>query len=60
MTILGQMIYDDGIEKGIEQEARENAKNLFKNGATYQLVRCSIHSITDEDLMKIYEEVNQK
>lgn len=69
MTELGTLIYNDGvaqgisqgiekgISQGIEKEALENAKNLFINGAPFDLVRKSIHSITDEALEKIYNEV---
>lgn len=65
MTELGAIIYNDGIadgitqgiEQGIEQEATENATNLFKNGISYEIVRKSIHSLSDEVLQKIYDEV---
>ena len=53
MTELGLMIYNDGIA----DEAAENAKNFFLNGATFELVRKSIHHISDEMLQKIYDEV---
>ena len=56
MTELGIMIYNDGIEKA----THDNAKNLFINGASYDLVRASIQNISDEDLKKIYDDVNQK
>ncbi len=66
MTELGLFIYNDGkadgisegISQGIEQEALENAKNLFLNGAAFELVRKSIHTLSDEVLRKIYDEVN--
>lgn len=61
MTELGAIIYNDGIAdgiaQGIEQEAIENATNFFKNGISYEIVCKSIHSLSDEVLQKIYNEV---
>lgn len=65
MTELGAIIYNDGIadgiaqgiEQGIEQEAIKNATNFFKNGISYEIVCKSIHSLSDEVLQKIYNEV---
>ena len=53
MTELGLLIYNDGIA----DEAAENAKNFLLNGVPYELVRKSIHHISDESLQKIYDEV---
>ena len=53
MTELGLLIYNDGVA----DEAAENARNLLKNGASFELVRKSIHHISDEMLQKIYDEV---
>ncbi len=62
-------LYQDGVEKGIEQgieqglnqgrtsEAQENARHFFENGASYELVRTSITSLTEEELRRIYDEV---
>ena len=61
MSPLGTLIYNDGISEGIsqgiEKEALENAKNLFMNGVSFQLVRDSIKSLSDETLQRIYDEV---
>jgi len=61
MTELGTIIYNDGvtqgITQGIEKEALENAKNLLLNGVSFQLVRDSIKSLSDETLQRIYDEV---
>ena len=61
MTELGTIIYNDGlsdgISKGIEKNALENARNFFMNGVSFQIVRDSIDSLSDETLQKIYEEV---
>ena len=43
--------------EGRVQEAAENAKRLFENGASYQLVRDSIVNLTDEEMQAIYDEV---
>lgn len=40
-----------------EAEAREIAMNLFQNGASFELVRASIKSLSDETLQEIYNEV---
>ena len=48
---------EKGIEKGSKQNAIENAKRLFENGASYQLVRNSIVNLTDEEMQTIYDEV---
>lgn len=65
MTELGLFIYNDGVAdgisqgilQGIEQEALENAKNFFANDVPYDIVRKSIHSLSDEVLHKIFDEV---
>lgn len=59
MTELGTIIYNDGISQGIVQNATENARNFFFNGASFELVRNSINAeaLPDEDLQKIYDEV---
>ena len=65
MTELGTIIYNDGvaqgisqgISQGIEKNALENAKNLFLNGVSFQLVRDSIKSLSDETLQRVYDEV---
>ena len=65
MTELGTIIYNDGladgisqgISQGVEKEALENARNFFMNGVSFQLVRDSIKSLSDEALQKLYDEV---
>ena len=39
------------------EEATDNAKNRFKNGVSYELVRSSILALSDEELKEIYKEV---
>ena len=61
MSPLGTLIYNDGIadgiSQGISQNANENARNFFNNGASYELVRKSIKTLSDEVLHEIYDEV---
>lgn len=60
MSPLGTMIYNDGITQGISQEATENARNFFLNGASFELVRNSIKALSEETLREIYDEVTKK
>lgn len=53
MTPLGTIIYNDGVETA----STEHARNFFINGATFELVRNSIKTLSDETLQKIYDEV---
>ena len=57
MSPLGTLIYNDGIAEGISQAATENARNFFKNGVSFEIVRDSITALTDECLKEIYDEV---
>ena len=40
-----------------EEKAADSARKLFENGVSYDIVRASITTISDEDLQKIYEQV---
>ena len=40
-----------------EEEAKRHAKKLFENGVSYEVVRDSITSLSDEELQGIYKEV---
>ena len=42
---------------GREQEAVENARMLFRNGADFELVASSITILSREKLEEIYQEV---
>jgi predicted transposase/invertase (TIGR01784 family) len=44
-------------DEGREEQARENARKFFENGAGYDLVRASITLLSDEELQAIYQEV---
>ena len=39
------------------KEAADSARIFFENGVSYDIVRASITTISDEDLQKIYEQV---
>lgn len=53
MSPLGTMIYNDGIL----ENATENARNFFINGASFEIVRDSIKALSEDELHKIYDEV---
>ena len=38
-----------------KEAVMEIAYNIFKNGASYEMVRASIHLLSDEELKEIYE-----
>ena len=44
-------------EEAAKEAAKKAAKNFFENGASYELVRASLTTISDEDLKNIYERV---
>ena len=43
-------------EERVKETARGNALRLFQNGGSYELVRASIPSLSDEELQAIYKE----
>lgn len=45
--------------KAAVAEAKDSALRLFQNGASYELVRASITSLSDEELQIIYEEAKK-
>ena len=45
-------------EAAIAKE-KDSALRLFKNGASYELVRASIVSLSDEELQTIYKEATK-
>ena len=47
---------EEAAEKAAEKAA-DSARNFFENGVSYDIVRASISTISDEDLQKIYEQV---
>ena len=42
------------------EEAKGNALRFFQNGASYELVRASITSLTDEELKEIYQKAMEE
>ena len=57
MTELGLLLYNDGKADGIEQASLKDAKNLLKNGVSFEVIQASIEGLTNTDLQKIYNEV---
>ena len=53
MTELGMFIYNDGKNDA----SMENARNLFMNGGSFELVCNSIKNLSTDVLQKIYDEV---
>ena len=53
MDTLSKYYYN----RGGNTAAIDNARKLFKNGGSYELVRNSIDILTDEELQEIYDEV---
>ena len=53
MSPLGTLIYNDGVNEASIQ----NARNFFKNGVSFEIVRDSITSLSEETLKEIYAEV---
>ena len=39
------------------KKAADSARKFFENGVSYDIVRASITTISDEELQKIYEQV---
>ena len=58
--IMGGRILDYEVKQsynaGKKEAQEQDAYNLFKNGASFELVRASIKGLTDEELQAIYEE----
>ena len=46
-------------EEAAEKAARETARNFFENGVSYEVVRASIATLSDEELQEIYKEVTE-
>ena len=53
MSPLGTLIFNDGIIEASIQ----NARNLFNNGVSLEIVRNSITALPEETLKEIYDEV---
>ena len=43
-----------------QETATDSAKKLFENGASYELVRASLTTLSDAELQSIYEKVKGK
>ena len=60
MCVLYDMVFGEGLQEGRQEgrqeEAITNARMLFKNGASMELVAASITTLSKEKLEEIYEE----
>ena len=48
------------LNRGKKEEALYNARNLFLDGMKVEVVRKYIRSLTDEELIEVYEEVQKE
>ena len=48
-----------GIEEGCKQASIDNARMLFQNGVSFEIVRASIEHLTDAQLREIYDEIKK-
>lgn len=55
-----QMLRERGLQQGRQTEAEETARRFFQNGASYELVKASITTLTEEKLQEIYCEEKNK
>ena len=46
---------EEAVKETTEKVSKETAYNFFKNGASYEIVRASITSLSDEELQDIYK-----
>ncbi len=56
LKLLREAEREMGYEQGREEASAENAKRLFENGASFELVAASITDVPREILEKIYKE----
>lgn len=45
--------------EAVKETAKETAYNFFKNGASYEMVKASMSSLTEEELMEIYKKAKK-
>lgn len=57
---MGEECRMEGKKEGRKEEAVNNARMFFSNGASKELVIASIQLLTREEIEKIYEEVQQE
>ncbi len=50
---------EEAAEKAAEKATRETARKFFENGVSYEVVRASIATLSDEELQEIYKEVTE-
>ena len=62
-TMVGQVLEYEAktiLNRGKKEEALYNARNLFLDGMKVEVVRKYIRSLTDEELIEVYEEVQKE
>lgn len=50
-------LVDNFVKENVIEKSKEIAKRFFENGISYEVVRVSIDTLTDEELQTIYEQV---
>lgn len=50
---------EEAAEKAAKKATRETARKFFENGVSYEVVRASIATLSDEELQEIYKEVTE-
>ena len=50
---------EEAAEKAAEKATRVTARKFFENGVSYEVVRASIATLSDEELQEIYKEVTE-
>ena len=60
MKMEREQHFAEGLAQGKNEESRENARRLFENGVSYNIVRNSIPGLPEQELKKIYEAIVKK
>lgn len=53
-------VFEEGRVAGLQEASTKNARNLFENGVSFDIVRISVENLSDEQLQNIYDEVMAK
>ena len=53
-------VFEEGHAAGLQEASTKNARNLFENGVSFDIVRTSVENLSDEQLQNIYDEVMAK
>ena len=55
-----EMQWNEGLKKGEEKMARDIVTNLFANGAPFELVRLSVPSMSQDEILEIRHSVEER